>query len=63
MEFPFDEPTLPSLHVLEENEPTERFALQRCPACGSMTPVALCLHTTTCEVCLHPLDVAPLRAS
>lgn len=60
MEIPPPEPTLPSLIL--DDEPTERFALQRCPACQSLTQVALSQATATCETCGHVLDVAPLLA-
>ena len=44
------------------DEPTERFAVQRCPACQGLTAVPLCLATSHCEICLYALDVAPLHA-
>ena len=43
-----------------DDEPTERFAVQRCNACGRQTAVPLFLATTQCENCLQVLEVAPL---
>ena len=51
-----------SLPLPAEPDDTERFALQTCPHCSSITAVALCLATTTCEVCGERLEVAPLLA-
>ena len=45
-----------------EDEPTERFAVQRCPHCSTVTTVALCFATVGCEVCGEPFEVAPLTA-
>lgn len=47
---------------VSDDEPTERFAVQRCPACRSLTAVPLCFATSQCESCLHVLEVAPLQA-
>jgi hypothetical protein len=47
---------------ISDDEPTERFALQRCPACEGVTAVPLFLATSQCEICLYELDVAPLLA-
>jgi hypothetical protein len=46
---------------LAEDEPTERFSRQKCPCCGVVTAVPLCLAETTCEACGGRLEVAPLE--
>jgi hypothetical protein len=53
--------TLPCATV-EDDEPTERIALQRCPTCDGVTAVTLCVAVTHCEICGHALDVAPLAS-
>jgi hypothetical protein len=45
-----------------DDEPTERFAVQRCPHCAAMTAVALCFATAGCEVCGERFELAPLVA-
>jgi hypothetical protein len=46
--------------VQVDDEPTERFAVQRCPHCAAMTAVALCFATAGCVVCGERFEVAPL---
>ena len=45
-----------------DDEPTERFAVQKCPHCSAVAAVALCFATVGCEVCGEPFEVAPLMA-
>ena len=47
---------------LSEAEPTERFALQKCPRCAGVTAVSLGLATSACVLCGEPIEVAPLLA-
>ncbi len=45
-----------------DDEPTERFAVQKCPHCAATTVVALCFATAGCAVCGERFEVAPLLA-
>jgi hypothetical protein len=47
---------------VSDDDPTERFTLQRCPSCEGVTAVPLFLATSHCEICLYELEVAPLHA-
>ncbi len=58
---PPDSRPKPGLADLPE-DPTERFALQRCPNCDGITSVPLSLAKSRCEICLCTLAVAPLEA-
>ena len=46
-----------------DDEPTERFAIQKCPHCAATTAVALCFATAGCPVCCERFEVAPLLAT
>ena len=45
-----------------DDAPTERFTLQRCPACESTTVVPLFAAKHPCEFCCEMIEVAPLNA-
>jgi hypothetical protein len=49
-------------YVFDNDEPTERFALQRCPACDGITSVPLWCAKCACQICEHVLDVSPFVA-
>lgn len=48
--------------IAPDDEPTERFAVQKCPHCSAATAVALCFATARCEICGERFEVAPLIA-
>jgi hypothetical protein len=47
----------------DDDSPTARFTLQRCPHCEGMTAVALCFAMARCSVCEGIFEVAPLIAA
>jgi hypothetical protein len=52
----------PDLDPPADEEPTEQFALQRCPHCRGITAVELSLAMTMCVMCGERIEVAPLFA-
>jgi hypothetical protein len=46
----------------DDDDPTERFALQTCPHCWGLTPVPLCFAMSACAICGDRIEVAPLIA-
>jgi hypothetical protein len=61
MTYPTADETLKG-YALDDDDPTERFALQTCPACEGITTVPLWLTQCSCQFCAHVLDVSPFVA-
>ena len=45
----------------DDDDPTERFAFQKCPHCAALSAVSLCFTESACTICGEPIEVAPPR--